>query len=109
MIRVFTKSKIIYYEQANSKLTHLHKFTIISFIKKLEFKFRNYIFSGLWITPLHDEGTFLPKNCYYLPFVIENKSFKKKSNTQNTHCRKFQKRKSLLAIKLLKDLVITKK
>ena len=112
MIRVFTKSKIIYYEQANSKLTHLHKFTIISFIKKLEFKFRNYIFSGLWITPLHDEGTFLPKNCYYLPFVIENKSFKKKINQipRILIVGKFQKRKNhLLAIKLLKDLVITKK
>lgn len=108
LIKIFTKSKIIYYEQANSNFEHFKKNFLLSVIRKLEFKIRNYIFSAFWITPLHELTNLLPSNCFYLPFAIEKKFFNKVNNKtpKLLIVGKFQKRKNHLgAIKLLQNLI----
>ena len=109
LLKFLLKSNIIFYEQANSNLLHLKGVSPIKLLKKIEFYLRIKFFAAKWCTPLHNINTPLSKNCFYLPFAINEKKNIRKLSTKLRILiiGKFQNRKNqLLALKILKDLIL---
>ena len=109
LIRFILNKKVIFYDQANSDLRHIKGLSILKIIKKIEFYTRLFLFSARWFTPLHNKKNILPKNCYYVPFYVQNRPFIKKNfkKIKILTIAKFQNRKNLLKatqiINFLKD------
>lgn len=109
ILKYLLRTKIIFYEQANSNLLHLKGNSIKKLLRRIEFDCRLKFFSAKWCTPLHNHETKLKRNCYYLPFAInEKKNIREIShNLRILIIGKFQNRKNqLTALKILNDLIL---
>ena len=77
-------SKIIFYEQVNSKYLNFNMSNnfLYNFIRKSKFYLPLFIFNAAWMTPLLDKNdNFMPNKCYYIPFAVP--IFKKKEKVNS--------------------------
>lgn len=105
------KKKILIYDQNEISLNVKKK--ILNYIWfKSEFYFRTYILNIPWFSPINNyKNKKIRKNCYFLPFAVENNFKSKNINTKNKirilSIGKFRERKNFLllckSIKLLND------
>ncbi len=74
-------SKIIFYEQVNTKYLKNRKNILVDILRKIKFYLPLMTFKAAWMTPLLDkEEKYLPKKCFYVPFAVPVKNKKNKIN-----------------------------
>ena len=77
-------SKIIFYEQINSKYVNFNKsnYYFYNLIRKIRFYLPLFIFKAAWMTPLLDKvDNILPNKCYFVPFAVPISHKKEKINS----------------------------
>ena len=76
-------SKIIFYDQLDLKLKEFKKKNFLNFFKKFEFRFREYFFKSIRITPINFLKANKINKSFYLPFCFFFKKTTLKKKKKN--------------------------